>query len=112
MIRLLSLAGVFVMLTMTGASAENWVGSGEMQYDTESAYIGSSSGLLYFTLCMQDKCVAGDDSQMVMFMRYDCDTGMESNLEAFEAVWTKPEAHTGDLESKLCAQRASLPRHQ
>jgi len=61
---------------------------------------------------MADKCVDGDTDQMVMYMRYDCDTQMESNLEAFSDNWTQPAAHTGDIESKLCAQRASLPRHQ
>ncbi|HEX4301920.1 MAG TPA: hypothetical protein VHZ78_03955 [Rhizomicrobium sp.] len=108
----LLLACIVLMLTQTSALAENWIGSGETQYDTDSVYIGSSSGFLYFTLCMQDKCVAGDDVQMIMYMRYDCDTGMESNMEAFSDNWTQPVAHTGDLESKLCAQRASLPRHQ
>jgi hypothetical protein len=106
------LACVVLLLTQTSASAENWVDDGKIQYDADSVYIGSSSGLVYFTICMADKCVAGDQDQMVMYMRYDCDAQMESNLEAFAENWNQPVARTGDLESKLCAQRASLPRHQ
>ena len=111
MIRIVALAGVFLALTQTCASAENWVDAGKLQYDADSVYVGASSGLLYFTVCMADKCVAGDADQMVMYMRYDCDAQTESNLEAFSDNWTRPVARTGDIESKLCAQRASLPRH-
>jgi hypothetical protein len=111
MTRTMSLAAVFLLLGLTSASAENWVNAGQTQYDAESVYVGASDGLVYFTVCMQDKCVPDDTAQMIMYMRYDCDAGMESNMEAFEETWIAPSAHTGALESMLCAQRASLHRH-
>jgi len=108
----MSLAAVFLLLSLTSASAENWVAEGPTKYDADSVYVGASDGLVYFTACMEDKCVAGNTDQMVMYMRYDCDAGTESNMEAFEEHWIAPWPHKTDLESSLCAQRASLPRHQ
>jgi hypothetical protein len=110
--RTLPLVSMILLLASTGASAENWVSTGTLQYDADSAYVGTTSGLVYFTACMSAKCVAGDTDQLILYVRYDCDTRMESSYDSFGGRWTDPVAHTGELETKLCAQRASLPRHQ
>jgi hypothetical protein len=113
--RLLLFAGVLLMLMPACASAETWVNEGSHQYDADSVFIDPNSGLLHYTLCMEDKCVAGNTDQLTMFVRYDCGTRMESNYDPFGQTWIQPTEHKvqpGDLESKLCARRASLPRHQ
>ncbi len=109
--RIWLLVGALVVLGQTCASAETWVSAGQLQYDTDSVYVGASDGLVYFTVCMEDKCVAGTEP-MVMYMRYDCDAGTESNMEAFSDHWIDAVARTGALESALCARRSSLPRRQ